>query len=48
MKFGLTLLEAETGHSLPFPAWMFGIIAFAILVGLLMITLAIGKGRFHS
>ncbi len=44
MTFGLTLLETE----LPAPAWAFGLIAFGLLFILLMITLAIGKGRPHS
>ena len=48
MTFGLILLETAAERSLPFPAWMFGVIAFAILVALLLVTLAIGKGRFHS
>ncbi|MET0692727.1 MAG: hypothetical protein ABWX96_03695 [Propionibacteriaceae bacterium] len=46
--FGLTLLETEAVNELPFPAWVFGLIAFAILLGLLLLTLAIGKGRKHS
>jgi hypothetical protein len=46
--FGLALLEAEVGNELPFPAWVFGLIAFAILLSLLFLTLAIGKGRKHS
>jgi hypothetical protein len=37
-------LETE----LPIPAIGFGLIALGILVVLLMITLAIGKGRPHS
>jgi hypothetical protein len=46
-SFGLTLLEADV-HKLPAPAWVFGLIAFALLFTLLLITLAIGKGRAHS
>lgn len=34
-----------TEKDLPFPEVVFGIVALAILVGLLMATLAIGKGR---
>ena len=48
MTFGLILLETEVGNELPAPAWVFGLIAFALLFTLLMITLAIGKGRRHS
>jgi hypothetical protein len=48
MNLGLTLLEAESLRELPIPAWAFGIIAFALLLGLLALTLAIGKGRPHS
>jgi hypothetical protein len=44
MTLGLTLLETE----LPVPPYVFGIIAFALLVLLLLITLALGKGRPHS
>jgi hypothetical protein len=43
---GLILLEAET--KLPAPPWVFGLIAFVILITLLLVTLAIGKGRAHS
>jgi hypothetical protein len=46
-SFGLTLLEADV-NKLPAPAWVFGLIAFGLLVSLLLITLAIGKGRPHS
>jgi len=48
MDLGLTLLEAEAVRELPIPAWAFGVIAFALLVGLLVLTLAIGRGRPHS
>ena len=50
MFFGPILLEAEAEalNELPIPAWGFGIIAFGLLVAMLMITLAIGKGRPHS
>ncbi|MBA3530160.1 MAG: hypothetical protein H0T91_12790 [Propionibacteriaceae bacterium] len=48
MRFALILLETEGGHELPFPSWVFGLVAFALLVVLLLITLAIGKGRAHS
>jgi hypothetical protein len=43
---GLILLETE--RDLPMPAWVFGIVAFGLLVALLLVTLAIGKGRPHS
>ncbi len=50
MTFGPILLEAEAEalNELPIPAWGFGVIAFAILVFMLVVTLAIGKGRPHS
>ena len=50
MGFGLTLLEAEAEalNELPVPAWAFGVIAFVLLLAMLMVTLAIGKGRPHS
>ena len=48
MSFGLTLLETEVARQLPIPAWGFGLLAFGLLVGLLMVTLSIGKGRPHS
>jgi hypothetical protein len=41
---GLLPLETE----LPFPPLVFGLIAFALLVALLVITVALGKGRPHS
>ena len=34
-----------TEKDLPFPEVVFGIIAFVILLGLLLSTLAIGRGR---
>ncbi len=48
MILALTLLETEGGHELPIPSWGYGLIAFGILVGMLLITLSIGKGRPHS
>ena len=48
MNLALTLLEAEDARELPIPAWAFGVTAFALLMGLLLLTLAIGKGRPHS
>ena len=49
MGFGLTLLETGlTEHEIPIPAWGFGVIAFALLVGLLLMTWSIGRGRPHS
>jgi hypothetical protein len=47
MTLGLVLL-AEEVNELPAPAWVFGLVAFALLIGLLLVTLAIGKGRRHS
>jgi hypothetical protein len=48
MNLGQTLLEAEAARELPIPAWGFGVIAFLLLMALLALTLAIGKGRPHS
>ncbi len=48
MTFGLALLETGVEREIPIPAFGFGIIGFGLLVGLLLITLAIGKGRPHS
>jgi len=48
MIFGLSLLEAEAVRELPMPPWAFGLLAFGLLLVLLFITLAIGKGRPHS
>ncbi len=48
MTGGLTVLEAEMTRDLPMPAWAFGILAFVLLLILLFVTLAIGKGRPHS
>jgi hypothetical protein len=42
------LLEAVVERELPIPAWGFGVIAFVLLLALLILTLAIGKGRPHS
>jgi hypothetical protein len=44
MTPGLALLETE----LPFHPIVFGLIAFGLLVGLLLITVVLGKGRPHS
>lgn len=44
MLLGLIALET----ALPLPPLAFGLIAFAIFVILLLITLAAGKGRPHS
>jgi hypothetical protein len=48
MFIALPLLEAEAATELPLPPWVFGLIAFALLISLLLITIAIGKGRTHS
>jgi hypothetical protein len=42
------LLEAEVHRELPAPEWIYGLIAFVLLVIMLMITMSIGKGRPHS
>jgi hypothetical protein len=41
---GLALLETE----LPFHPIVFGLVAFGLLLGLLLITVVLGKGRPHS
>jgi hypothetical protein len=46
MTFGSILLE--TTRELPIPPWGFGVLAFVVLGLLMVITLAIGKGRPHS
>ena len=46
MNLGLTLLAVE--RELPIPAWGFGLIAFGLLIGLLLVTWSIGRGRPHS
>ncbi|HEY5847870.1 MAG TPA: hypothetical protein VIT42_13890 [Microlunatus sp.] len=48
MTFGLTLLETLVEREIPIPALGFGLIAFALLMGLLLLTMSIGKGRPHS
>ena len=48
MNLALTLLEAEAARELPVDAWVFGLIAFGLLMGLLVLTWSIGKGRPHS
>jgi hypothetical protein len=48
MTLGLTLLQTEVHRELPIPAWAFGVLGFAILLVLLLITWSIGKGRPHS
>ena len=50
MPFGPILLEAEAEalNELPIPAWGFGVVAFLLLTAMLLLTLAIGKGRPHS
>ena len=39
------LLSAEEGTKLPFPAWLFGVIAFAVLVALLLVLLNFDRDR---
>ena len=48
MNLALTLLEAEAARELPVDAWVIGLIAFGLLIGLLVLTWSIGKGRPHS
>jgi hypothetical protein len=48
MTLALTLLQTEVQRELPIPAWAFGILAFAALLLLLLITWSIGRGRPHS
>ena len=48
MTLGFTVLEAEITRELPMRAPWFGVLAFIILLLLLILTLAIGKGRPHS
>ena len=43
----LIVLAAEETRELPISPIVVGLIAFGILLGLLMITLAFGKGRPH-
>lgn len=38
----------ESSEGVGMSKWVFGISAFAILVGLLLVTLIFGKGRPHS
>lgn len=48
MTLGLTLLQTEVERELPIPAWAFGVLGFVLLLGLLLLTLSIGRGRPHS
>ncbi|HKH53971.1 MAG TPA: hypothetical protein VKA58_00805 [Propionibacteriaceae bacterium] len=48
MTLGLTLLQTEVERELPIAAWAFGVLGFVLLLGLLLLTLSIGKGRPHS
>jgi hypothetical protein len=48
MNLALTLLQAEAARELPVDAWVFGLIAFGLLMVLLALTWSIGKGRPHS
>jgi hypothetical protein len=41
------VLETGANH-LPIPPWGIGLLAFVLLAILMLITLAIGKGRPHS
>ena len=42
------LAQEEHLRDLGAPAWVFGVVGFAILTVLLVATLAFGKGRPHS
>ena len=48
MTVGLTLLNTEIARELPVPPIVYGIVGFAVLLALLFVTLAVGKGRPHS
>ncbi len=48
MNFTLTLMETGAERELPMPPIVFGLVAFALLVVLLLIAMALGKGRPHS
>lgn len=37
--------ESETGSELPAEPWVFGVVAFGLLVALLLITMSFGKDR---
>lgn len=43
----LTALKTEV-NELAIPAWGIGVLAFVLLAILMLITLAVGKGRPHS
>jgi hypothetical protein len=43
----LILLEAAVHRELPIPAWAFGVLGFAVLLALLLLTWSIGRGRPH-
>ncbi len=43
----LIALQTEV-NELPIPPWGIGLIAFGLLAILMLITLAVGKGRPHS
>jgi hypothetical protein len=45
--WALLALETEV-NELPIPTWGYGLIAFGILSVMMLVTLAIGKGRPHS
>jgi hypothetical protein len=40
-------LETEANH-LALPPWAIGVLSFVLLAIMMLITLAIGKGRSHS
>jgi hypothetical protein len=44
----ISTLVAQPHRELPVPSYVIGIIAFVLLSVLLLVTLAIGKGRPHS
>ena len=44
----LIVAAAEKSEGVGMSKWAFGIFAFIVLVGLLLVTLIFGKGRPHS
>ncbi len=44
----LITLAADQKHDLPAPPFVFGLVAFAFLVVLMVALLMFGKGRPHS
>jgi hypothetical protein len=42
------MLMSEVVNELPIPQWAFGVLALALLLALLVVTLTLGKGRPHA